>query len=335
MKELSAELTKRARTGPDEVVVVDATGAHTAAEVVAEATGLAQQLETTLGGSPTVLVQADNSWRTLASAVAVGLRGGLMAVTSRHAHASEIALALDDLRPDAVVASDETLASWQLPASAFPTELSALAGWRLRAGQGPVSDVGRWVGGSVVAMTSGSTGRPKCVIQSEDALWYAGRCTIETVRLRPGDPVAALVPWSSVAAFCFGMYLPARLGSPAVCLDKWNPAQALSLMREHDVRWTMLVPTMALQLSVQPGAEGSLRSLTAMTVGGGPMDASALRRAETLLDARFFACSACRSAWATPRRCPPTRPRCGWAETDGRSPARRCARWTPRDVRWR
>jgi acyl-CoA synthetase (AMP-forming)/AMP-acid ligase II len=296
VKELAAELTARARTAPDEVVVVDATGEHTLAQVLAEAAELARQLESTLGGSPTVLVQADNSWRTLASAVAVGLRGGLIAVASGHAHASEIAFAMDDLRPDAVVAADETLASWQLPDTDLPTELTTLAGWRLRTGPGPVSDVGRWAGGAVVAMTSGSTGRPKCVVQSEAALRYAGRCTTDAVGLRPGDPVAALVPWSSVAAFCFGMYLPASLGAPAVCLDKWNPAQALDLMREHQVRWTMLVPTMALQLSAQPAAEGALTSLTAMTVGGGPMDAGALHRAERLLGTtilRVFGMSEC------------------------------------------
>ncbi len=296
MKELSAELVRWASTAPSDVVVVDATGEHTVAQVVAEATELARQLERTLVGSPTVLVQADNSWRTLASAIAVGLRGGLVAVASRHAHASEIALALDDVRPDALVASEETLRAWQPPENAFPTELTTLAGWRLRSSQGQVSDIGRWAGGAVVAMTSGSTGRPKCVVQSEDALRYAGRRTIEAVGLRRSDPVAALVPWSSVAAFCFGMYLPALLGSPAVCLDKWNAAEALALMRQHEVRWTMLVPTMALQLSAQPAAEGALSSLTAMTVGGGPMDAGALHRAETLLGTkilRVFGMSEC------------------------------------------
>src|SRR5690606_11253231 len=112
---------------------------------------------------------------------------------------------------------------------------------------------------------------------------YAGSCTVEAVGLRAGDPVAALVPLSSVAAFCFGMYLPASLGAPMVCLDKWSPQKALELMEQHRVSWTMLVPTMALQLAVQPGAEGALTSLKAMTVGGGPMDAGALQRAETVL----------------------------------------------------
>jgi acyl-CoA synthetase (AMP-forming)/AMP-acid ligase II len=137
-------------------------------------------------------------------------------------------------------------------------------------------------------MTSGSTGRPKCVVQSEDSLRYAGRCTIDAVGLRPGDPVGAFVPLSSVAAFCFGMYLPAMLGGPMVCIGSWKPDDALAAMAEHDVRWTMLVPTMALQLSARPSAAGRLSRLAAMTVGGGPMDAGALGRAEEVLGTKFL-----------------------------------------------
>ena len=137
-------------------------------------------------------------------------------------------------------------------------------------------------------MTSGSTGRPKCVVQSESAIRYAGAATIDAVGLRPGDSVAALVPLSSVAAFCFGLYLPAMLGGTQVCLDRWKPDAALDLLERHRVTWTMLVPTMALQLSLVPGAEGSLRAMTAMTVGGGPMNAEALGRAERILGTRFL-----------------------------------------------
>jgi len=48
------------------------------------------------------------------------------------------------------------------------------------------------------------------------------------------------------------------------------------------------VPTMALQLSGRPSAPGRLSRLTAMTVGGGPMDAGALGRAEEILGTKFL-----------------------------------------------
>ena len=249
---------------------------------------LATALEDALGGPPTVLVQADNTWRTLATALAVGLRGGTVAVLSSHAVAAEFALAMEDIAPDAVVASEEVLAHWGVSSEAMPDKRAALDGWALVTSGGPVSDVARWGGGVAIAMTSGSTGRAKCVVQSEESLRYAGRSTIDAIGLRPGDAVGAFVPLSSVAAYCFGMYLPAMLGGPMVCIETWRPDDALAAMATHGVRWTMLVPTMALQLSVRPTAHGRLSGLRAMTVGGGPMDAGALGRAERVLDTRLI-----------------------------------------------
>ncbi|TGN66056.1 acyl-CoA synthetase [Nocardioides eburneiflavus] len=288
MQKLAREMAERAAATPDQVAVVDGTGVHTLGSVVREATALAGILEERPGGAPTVLVQADNTWRTLAAAVAVGLRGGTIAVVSAHATRSEFAMALEDLRPDAVLAGPVAIATWDAQ-DGFEHVGDVLDGWPvLVATGGPSLGPARWRGGCVVAMTSGSTGRPKCVVQSEDALRYAGRATIEAVGLTAGDPVGALVPLSSVAAFCFGMHLPAMLGSPMVCLEKWQPDEAVRLMREEQVAWTMLVPTMALQLSLVDGSEGALASLKALTVGGGPMNAGALERAESHLGTRFL-----------------------------------------------
>jgi acyl-CoA synthetase (AMP-forming)/AMP-acid ligase II len=288
VKVLAAQLIERAETAPDAPAVVDASGDHSLQEVLAAATEIADALGEMADGVPTVLVQADNSWRTLAAAVAIGMRGGVIAVVSRHAEASEYALALEDIVPDAVIAAPETLAHWELEKADFAGERLVLEGWSLRVRPGTTRGVERWRGGVAIAMTSGSTGRPKCVVQSESAIRYAGAATIDAVGLRPGDSVAALVPLSSVAAFCFGLYLPAMLGGTQVCLERWKPEAALDLLERHRVTWTMLVPTMALQLSLVPGAEGSLRAMTAMTVGGGPMNAEALGRAERILGTRFL-----------------------------------------------
>jgi acyl-CoA synthetase (AMP-forming)/AMP-acid ligase II len=288
MQVLAHEFAERAERAPDDIAVVDALGTHTVGEVMQAARALAALLEESLGGSPTVLVQADNTWRTLAAAVAVGLRGGMVAVFSSHAVAAEFELAMEDIRPDALFAARDVLEHWAVPTDAFPDRRTALDGWTLASSGGPVSEVARWAGGAAVAMTSGSTGRPKSVVQSEAAIRYAGQSTIDAIGLEPGDAVGAFVPLSSVAAFCFGMYLPAMLGAPMVCIESWQPDRALEAMATHGVRWTMLVPTMALQLAIRPSAEGKLSGLTAMTVGGGPMDAGALGRAEQTLGTRII-----------------------------------------------
>jgi acyl-CoA synthetase (AMP-forming)/AMP-acid ligase II len=288
MQQLAQDMRERSRLTPDQVAVVDGIGSHTVRQVVDQASELAGSLADRLDGAPTVLVQADNTWRTLAAAVAVGLRGGLIAVISGHATRSEYELALEDLRPDAVLAAPETLETWAVGPDLVDAG-TVLEGWPLRvAASGHSNGVERWNGGCVVAMTSGSTGRPKCVVQSEAALRYAGRSTIDAVGLVPGDPVGALVPLSSVAAFCFGMHLPAMLGSPMVCLKKWNPETAVDLLRDQRVGWTMLVPTMALQLSLVPGSAGALSALKGLTVGGGPMNFNALKDAEEHLGTKFL-----------------------------------------------
>ena len=290
MQQLAQDVVERARRDPEQVAVVDSSGSHTVGRVVEHATALAEVLAAGLDGSPTVLVQADNTWRTLAAAVAVGMRGGLIAVVSGHATRSEYELALEDIQPDAVLAAPATIEAWHLGADAdFAAGAEVLDGWPLWVSRsGTASDMSRWNGGSVVAMTSGSTGRPKCVVQSESALRYAGQATIDAVGLVPGDPVAALVPLSSVAAFCFGLHLPAMLGSPMVCLEKWKPEVAVELLRDQAVAWTMLVPTMALQLSLVPGSQGALTAMKGMTVGGGPMSSHALQDAEEHLGCRFL-----------------------------------------------
>lgn len=297
MKQLAQDVLERASRTPDAVAVVDGEGTHTVSEVLRQARELADVLQAAADGPATVLVRADNSWRTVSAAVAVGLTGGLLAVMSGHATRSEFDIAAEDLQPDVVVAPTATAEVWGLSDHGYVPAGTALEGWSVSGRpDGGSAGVERWRGGVVAAMTSGSTGRPKCVIQSEDSLRYAGRSTIDAVGLESGDAVGALVPLSSAAAICFGMYLPTMLGGAMVALDKWNPETAVALLRDQRVVWTMLVPTMALQLTLVDGSEGSLTAMRAMTVGGGPMNQKALHDAEVRLGTtmlRVFGMSEC------------------------------------------
>jgi acyl-CoA synthetase (AMP-forming)/AMP-acid ligase II len=140
----------------------------------------------------------------------------------------------------------------------------------------------------VIGLTSGSSGRPKGVVQTEAAFRYAGRCTIEANRLRPGDAIAAIVPLSATAAYCFGVALALQLGGPLVTANRWQPDDLLARFDRGQVRWVMCVPTMALQLGRSAAEHGAPAGLRSMTVGGGPMDAAALQRAEQALDTRIL-----------------------------------------------
>jgi acyl-CoA synthetase (AMP-forming)/AMP-acid ligase II len=286
MRELVTELEERAAREPASIVAIDAEGSHTLEAMLRAGEALADTLEKIVGRGPTVLFQADNTWRTVAAAIAVGRLDGTLALISRHATSAEFAAALDDIDPDAVIGSAERMGEWRVAERLPEFDGDVLEGWVWAGAPGRQS--ARWRGGVVIGLTSGSTGRAKGVVQSESALRYAARCTIDAVGLAPGDAVAALVPMSSSAAFCFGLYLPLHLGGPIVFAERWDPAQAVLLMARHAVRWTMCVPTMALQLAAAAPEPGLLAGVRAMTVGGGPMDAGALARAEHRLGTRIL-----------------------------------------------
>jgi cyclohexanecarboxylate-CoA ligase len=275
VRQVVHEFQRRAARS-DAVAVIDDSGRHTARELLRHAETLAGAV------SGTVLVQADNSWRTVAASLAVGMSGGTLAVVNRHTTAAEFAAAVEDIQPDAVVAEPAAMAEWAVPGDA-----PVLGGWLAGSVPGP-RDVARWGGGCLIGLTSGSTGRAKGVVQSEEALHYAAAETVAINGLRPGDAVAAIVPLSSTAAYCFGVYLALHLGGPLVLWDRWNPAATLPRMASSGVRWTMCVPTMALQLGTAAAGSRPLRGVRAITVGGGPMDAAALSRAEESLGTRIL-----------------------------------------------
>lgn len=288
MKLLATSFLAASHTNPDQLVVIDQLGRHTRGFVATQAQTLADHLGEAFQAPPTVLIQADNTWRTVAAALAVGIRGGMAAVISHHATASEFGMALEDIAPDAVVAAPVTLQTWGESTSVFSNRADVLEGFILATAQREALGVERWDGGVAIAMTSGSTGRPKSVVHTEESLRYAAQSTIDIVGLEPGDAIGAFVPLSSMAAFCFGMYLPALLGGTMVCTGRWNPSIALETARAEEIRWTMLVPTMALQFVQAVNPEGALSKMKAMTVGGGPMDENALGKAEELLGTKFL-----------------------------------------------
>lgn len=281
----------------DFVAVIDDAGSHTARELLIEAARLAEAMipDAADGAGGTVMLQADNSWRTVAGTLAVGLSGGVLAVVNRHTTRAEFAAAWEDIRPDVVLAEPSAMDEWAVPELLPGRADTVLDGWTCRTSPRR-RDVSRWSGGALIGLTSGSTGRPKGVVQSEEALRYAGLSTIEINGLTRGDAVAAIVPLSSTAAYCFGVHLALLLGGPLVLTAKWDRAVALQRMADAEVRWTMCVPTMALQMGAEAAGSGILGGVRAITVGGGPMDRGALARAEQSLGTkilRVFGMSEC------------------------------------------
>lgn len=296
MQQVVREFQQRAEQA-DFIAVIDDAGSHTARELLDRAATLAEAMSP--GGADgvggTVIVQADNSWRTVATGLAVGMTGGVLAVVNRHTTSAEFAAAWEDIRPDVVVAEPSAMNEWAVPELLQGRADTVLDGWTCLSTPGQrMCRAGR--AESSPGLTSGSTGRPKGVVQSEKALRYAGTSTIGINGLADGDAVGAIVPLSSTAAYCFGVYLALLLGGPLVLTGKWDRAVALQRMADAGVRWTMCVPTMALQMGAEAAGSGILAGVRAITVGGGPMDRGALARAEQSLGTkilRVFGMSEC------------------------------------------
>ncbi|WP_277814666.1 AMP-binding protein [Streptomyces turgidiscabies] len=192
MRQTVREFYDRAQRA-DFTAVVDDEGRHGARDLLQRAADLAETITPDWTPGGTVLLQADNSWRTVAATLAVGLTGGVLALVNRHTTPAEFEAAMEDIRPDVVIAEPSAMSEWDV-GRAMPEARTTegLDGWTVRAGHGP-HDVARWSGGALIGLTSGSTGRPKGVVQSEEALRYACSRTIDVNGLRDGDAVAA---WS-------------------------------------------------------------------------------------------------------------------------------------------
>jgi acyl-CoA synthetase (AMP-forming)/AMP-acid ligase II len=276
---------ERAASRADWDLVVDDDGIHPVSRLLADSDALAASWRRHFSRPPTVLVQADNSWTTVLLTLVVGRLGGTVALINRNATRSDFLAACEDIRPDALVCDDGSLETWDPAAVGLAPTATAIDGWTLSVAPA-ARGAERWNGGVLIGLTSGSTGRAKGVVQSEAALRYAADQTIAAVGLKPGDPVAVIVPLSSTASFCFGVYLGLRLGSTLGLWREWNPAAIVAGMRARLVTWTMCVPTMALQLA--GAATAPIPSLRAMTVGGGPMDQSVLADAEEALGTKIL-----------------------------------------------
>ena len=132
MRQVVREFQQRAEQA-DFVAVIDDAGSHTARELLAEAGRLAEAM---FPGGPggTVLLQADNSWRTVAASLAVGTarRGPRGGQPAHHRRPSSPRPARTS-GPDAVVAEPRRCDEWGVP-ELLPGPVDAvLDGWTCRA----------------------------------------------------------------------------------------------------------------------------------------------------------------------------------------------------------
>ena len=122
---------------------------------------------------------------------------------------------------------------------------------------------------AVVLFTSGSSGIPKAVLHSHRALGYKAQTMVEVHGLTGSDVVLMPAPLAHVSGLLNGVLLPAMAGIRSVLMDRWDPAEALGIVREEGVSFMGAPPVFFSQMAESEGySKAAVSSLRLVSTGG-------------------------------------------------------------------
>jgi cyclohexanecarboxylate-CoA ligase len=140
--------------------------------------------------------------------------------------------------------------------------------------------------------TSGTTGEPKGVMHSSNTLYSNIVPYAERLHLDTDDIVLMASPMAHQTGFMYGLIMPVLLGCPAVLLDVWDPGQAVELINEHAVTFTMAsTPFLADLADRAESGNHPVPSLRTFLCAGAPIPGPLVERAQRTLGANIV------SAW--------------------------------------
>lgn len=140
--------------------------------------------------------------------------------------------------------------------------------------------------------TSGTTGEPKGVMHSANTMFSNILAYAERMRLGRDDVILMGSPLAHQTGFMYGLMMPVILGASAVMLDIWDPANAVRLIREQGVTFTMASTPFLSDLTKAVAASGeTVPSLRAFLCAGAPIPGPVVEQARSVLGAKIV------SAW--------------------------------------
>ncbi|GGB44447.1 cyclohexanecarboxylate-CoA ligase [Tistrella bauzanensis] len=137
----------------------------------------------------------------------------------------------------------------------------------------------------MVMYTSGTTGRPKGVLYAHETSRRALMSSMRAWNIRAGDVLLMPSPVTHVTGYSYGMELPFYHATRTVFMERWDGAQALDLIADHDVAFMIgATPflqelTAAAEAARAAGRPPVATSLKIFACGGAAVPPEVVRRA--------------------------------------------------------
>jgi len=145
---------------------------------------------------------------------------------------------------------------------------------------------------ALLMYTSGTTAAPKGVLHTHNSLAAEVMSLRRVHALTPADRTLMPSPLTHISGVMHGILTPALLGTSAVLMERWDPAQALALIGAEHVTYMIGAPTFLQDLLAQAEATGTptdtLQSFRLFSCGGASVPPELIRRARQ----RFRSCIA-------------------------------------------
>jgi long-chain acyl-CoA synthetase len=292
---LALMLRESAARYPKRIAIVDGEQELSYRELWQEALTRAGTLRDELGVTPgdRVALVATNGLGFVAEYFAILAAGGVVVPMAPMLVADEVAFQLRDSEVRAVLAEPEFADVVQMAAQQAGVTARSIPDHRVSTGAEQ-----RVTGGSeqqhtltdlvprqpldpaVVFYTSGTTGRPKGAVLTH--LNLVMNCFINAFlanRFETDDVVLGCLPLFHTFGQTVSMNSSFLLGAKVILQRRFDPAEALALMRRHSVNVMIGVPTMYMALLEALGDEPPV-PLRMCVSGGAPLPVSVLERFE-------------------------------------------------------